>query len=163
MSHVAPPLSIVLLASIADFPIHALVAPSGDTIILSQDNRVSTLINTPEIIQSVLTQYDRFIIDNESSFILFHEVQEELTEDDISPKQHVDLIDDSLIILRSILQYEALVEDLKIQNSKRKIPKELDSSFTMKQAIKHAILIDKLMLDLSANIERLQVQTISEK
>lgn len=163
MSHLASPLSIVLLASIADFPIYALVAPSGDTIILSQDSRVSTLINTPEIIQNELNQYDQFIVENEDEFILFHDVLADLTDDDISPKQQVDLIDNSLIILRSILQFKTLVEELNIQNSKRKVPKELDRSITMKQAIRHALLIDKLMLDLSANIERLQVQTIPEK
>ncbi len=106
MSHLASPLSIVLLASIADFPIYALVAPSGDTIILSQDSRVSTLINTPEIIQNELNQYDQFIVENEDEFILFHDVLADLTDDDISPKQQVDLIDNSLIILRSILQFK---------------------------------------------------------
>lgn len=50
MKNQTRPFTVVLLAPIAEQPIHALVAPSGDSILLSQDTKVST---------RKLSRYDR--------------------------------------------------------------------------------------------------------
>jgi hypothetical protein len=51
MKNQTRPFTVVLLAPIAEQPIHALVAPSGDSILLSQD--------TESLYSRKLSRYDR--------------------------------------------------------------------------------------------------------
>jgi hypothetical protein len=76
----------VLLAPIAEQPIHALVAPSGDSILLSQDTKVSTLANIPDMIESEFGTYDEFLIEHRDQFMLFNQVASDLDPDLIFQK-----------------------------------------------------------------------------
>jgi len=74
MKNQTRPFTVVLLAPIAEQPIHALVAPSGDSILLSQDTKVSTLANIPDMIESEFGTYDEFLIEHRDQFMLFNQV-----------------------------------------------------------------------------------------
>lgn len=151
-----PPFTVVLLVSLAVFPIHALVSPSGDSILLSQDPKVPTLRNIQEIIEDEFTTYDQFLIEYAPEFKLFHEVVLDLSEESIFPKTHSDLLEDSLCIIRSLFAYKDFIEKELTANAMRVNPKDVSEKLIMKKSIEHAILLDKLVIDLSSNIERLQ-------
>ncbi|WP_180190337.1 hypothetical protein [Acinetobacter sp. YH01009] len=156
MTKQTPPFSVVLLTPIAEHPIHALVSPSGDSILLSQDTKVSTLVNTPELIAEVLGTYDQFLINNKIEFKLLTEVVLDLPEEKIFPKVYSDLLEDSLFIIRGICSFKANLDDANNANAMRATPKEISEESIMKKAVDHSMLLEKLMLDLSSNIERLQ-------
>lgn len=156
MTKQTPPFSVVLLTPIAEHPIHALVSPSGDSILLSQDTKVSTLVNTPELIAEVLGTYDQFLIKNKIEFKLLTEVVLDLPEEKIFPKVYSDLLEDSLFIIRGICSFKANLDDANNANAMRATPKEISEESIMKKAVDHSMLLEKLMLDLSSNIERLQ-------
>lgn len=81
MKNQTRPFTVVLLAPIAEQPIHALVAPSGDSILLSQDTKVSTLANIPDMIESEFGTYDEFLIEHRDQFMLFNQVASDLDPD----------------------------------------------------------------------------------
>lgn len=151
-----PPFSVVLLSPIAEHPIYALVSPSGDSILLSQDTKVSTLVNIPELIAEELGTYDNFLINHKKEFKLLSEIVLEIPEEKIFPKVQSDLLEDSLFIIRAICSFKTLFEESSNTNTMRANPKVIDESKVMEQAIEHSILLEQLMLDLSSNIERLQ-------
>lgn len=156
MTKQTPPFSVVLLTPIAEHPIHALVSPSGDSILLSQDTKVSTLVNVSELIEEDLGTYDHFLIKHKLQFKLFSEVVLDLPDDGLFPKKHSDLLEDSLFIIRSICSFISFKSDAINMNAMRAVPKEISEANLMIRAIEHATLLEKLMLDLSSNIERLQ-------
>lgn len=151
-----PPFSVVLMAPIAEHPIHALVSPSGDSILLSQDTKVSTLINLPEFIVENLGTYDHFLTTHKDEFKLLNEVVLSFTDDALFPKSHSDLLEDSLFIIRSICSFSSFKAQEIENNAMRSTPKEISKTYIMKRAVEHARLLEQLMLDLSSNIERLQ-------
>ena len=158
MKNQTRPFTVVLLAPIADHPIHALVAPSGDSILLSQDTKVSTLVNFPIMIDSEYGTYDEFLIEHRNEFILFNQIASELDLEQIFPKSHSDLLEDSLCIIRSIFAFESFKLEEEQKNASRKEPKEINESYLMKRAIDHAMTLEQDVSDLSSNVERLQSQ-----
>lgn len=156
MKNQTRPFTVVLLAPIAEHPIHALVAPSGDSILLSQDTKVSTLVNFPDMIDSEYGTYDEFLIEHRNGFVLFNQIASELDLEQIFPKTHSDLLEDSLCIIRSIFAYERFKLEEEQKNASRKEPKEINVEYFMKRAIDHAMTLEQDVSDLSSNVERLQ-------
>ena len=139
MKNQTRPFTVVLLAPIAEQPIHALVAPSGDSILLSQDTKVSTLANIPDMIESEFGTYDEFLIEHRDQFMLFNQVASDLDPDLIFPKVHSDLLEDSLCIIRSIFAFERFKLEEEQKNATRKEPKEINQEYLMKRAIDQAM------------------------
>ena len=156
MKNQTRPFTVVLLAPIAEQPIHALVAPSGDSILLSQDTKVSTLANIPDMIESEFGTYDEFLIEHRDQFMLFNQVASDLDPDLIFPKVHSDLLEDSLCIIRSIFAFERFKLEEEQKNATRKEPKEINQEYLMKRAIDQAMSLEQDVSDLSSNVERLQ-------
>lgn len=152
------PLSVVRLIPFMDFPLYALVSTSGDSILLSSDNRVSTLINSPEFIDLDLGIYPNYLLENHNIFEIFN--TEILNKDnifsaDLDPQ---DLLSDSLLIIRSIEQYKALCDKFNEKNSIRG-DLTFDSSSTMVKAIKDSLKVADFVFDLSCNIDKIQNYT----
>ncbi|HCA5182284.1 TPA: hypothetical protein MW242_001889 [Acinetobacter baumannii] len=150
------PFTVVKLVSISEYPVHALVSPSGDSILLSQDSKVSTLINTPSLIDAELGTYDEFLLKNKEAFVLYNEAAASMDEQRIFPKHPSDLLEDSIIIIRALIEFSKLKSDEESKNAQRKDIKDVNDEKLMKLAIEHALLLEQLVFDLSSNIERLQ-------